>query len=646
MYLFRWLFGLLWLGGILPVSPILAQPTPCQQALMLQKTIDKHHYAPRPMGEELNGIIVAQFLESLDPMKVLFTQAQTQALQDACSQLSEQIRQRDCQGLTLATQLYTEQLNWLDRLLSDWEENPWSLAEGGEPADHQSYARSLTELESRWRDYLDQNIQSQLTDSTQGRGESTWATLLQEMIQAERCQVSLELNHPEGLEQIVGKRLLAAIASAQDPHTMYLSFNQKERFEYQLSEEAATFGFELVQNPQGEIEIATLVPGGAAWNSQALNEGDVLLSIQVAGRSTIEFDCQAMLEAFRVLGSPSVLEADFAVRKVSGEHRSVRLRKRKLSLTDQGIRSVILAGETKLGYLYLPSFYIDDSQGSSGRKGASDQLAMELIRLKRQGIEGLILDLRGNGGGSMWEAMRIAGLFIDVGAVAMTDDRLEGAELLKDMSRGMAFRKPLLVLQDRSSASASELFTACIQDYQRGLVVGDTSFGKASIQQILPIDAYQSNQLSYDQLNLYAPAFVKLTTGKFYRVTGESHQAQGVIPDIALPFSYPIGELGEQYYPQALANTRLEKESYYRPQAALPIAALARSSQLRRVNGTIESVETSVFRSQSPTYLQQSAVGSLAETSWTIQLHQQLEQDMYLQEAFRILSDWLSISKP
>ena len=521
MHLFRWMIGLQLLGLMGPHSFLLGQPSSCQQAWMLQQTIEKHHYAPRSLNEELSTVIIEQFLDHLDPQKMFLLETQVEEMKAAFSDLPIQIKQKDCRGLTRAVELYTKQLDWVDNLLANWEQVPWSEeAQEGEE-NKGSFAATSEALEDRWRKYFQALLRNQFSDSTARPDASDWNQAWLDRIQAERCQLSLRLNHPEGLDEVVGKRFLSAFAKAQDPHTNYLSFNQKERFEYQLSEEAATFGFELVQNSRGEIEIAALVPGGAAWNSQALNEGDILLSIQVPGKPKLDFDCQAMIEAFRILGSPSVSEANFSIRKTSGEKRLVHLRKRKLSLSDQGIRSVLLEGSVRLGYLYLPSFYVDDSKGNGRRKGASDQLATELIRLKRQGIEGLILDVRGNGGGSMYEAMRIAGLFINFGAVAMTDDRMDGPELLKDMSRGMAFSKPLLVLQDRTSASASELFSACMQDYHRGLVVGDTSFGKASMQQILPIDAYKTQHLSADRLNPLAPAFVKLTTGKFYRVTGK-----------------------------------------------------------------------------------------------------------------------------
>jgi carboxyl-terminal processing protease len=386
------------------------------------------------------------------------------------------------------------------------------------------------------------------------------------------------LNQKEGLEEYVGNSFLKAVAAAFDPHTEFFTVNEEQAFNDMLSKETKSFGFYFNNNDMGEIEIVMIVPGSSAWNSNLLNEGDVILSVK-NNIGTKDFACINYDEAYMFLSSENMNSAEFFVRKKNGKEISVVLGKEEIDVQENAIKSFLLQGSEKIAYIYLPSFYTQAGTGGTIQKGCADDMAKEIIKLKAESISGLILDLRDNGGGSMMEAILLAGLFIDYGPVSIVQMRDEAPFTLKDSNRGVIWSGPMIVMINHFSASASELFAAAMQDLNRAVIVGSNSFGKATTQEIIPPDAYK-----YGTLESYTGnpvAFLKLTRGAFYGVTGESRQKKGVLPDILLPELNDRIKPGESIYESALDPGIIEKKIYYNALAPLPIVQLNDQSQKR-----------------------------------------------------------------
>lgn len=240
-----------------------------------------------------------------------------------------------------------------------------------------------------------------------------------------------------------------------------------------------------------------------------------------------------------------------------------------MAVQDNVITSFILDGEKKVGYIYLPGFYTNWENEQA--LGLANDVAKELLKLQLEGIEGLILDLRHNGGGAIIEALGLAGIFIDVGPLAVGKDADGELNLLKDMNRGMAYSGPLVVLVDGLSASASEIFAAAMQDYNRAVIVGDTTYGKSSGQQFIPLDERRPN----------SGGDIKVTMQKYYRITGNTYQRQGVVPDVVLPTLLRAWIPREKDAQEALSNDKIEKELSFRTSPALPIEQLAQKSKER-----------------------------------------------------------------
>ena len=259
----------------------------------------------------------------------------------------------------------------------------------------------------------------------------------------------------------------------------------------------------------------------------------------------------------------------------------ITLHKEQINVEENVIKSFILEGNRKIGYIYLPAFYSQMNSIVYSPNGCANDVAKELIKLKREGINGLIIDLRNNGGGSMLEAIQLAGIFINYGALCIVHSRQEDPVTTKDINRGTIYNDPLIILQNLFSASASELFAAAMQDHNRAIIAGANSFGKSTAQEILPIDAYKYNR--FTNINGTSKGYLKLTRSKFYRVNGKSHQKEGIIPDIKLPDIYDDIDVGESFLKSALDPSTIEKKTYYFPYDPLPIKKLRASSE-HRVN--------------------------------------------------------------
>ncbi|MEL6134723.1 MAG: S41 family peptidase, partial [Bacteroidota bacterium] len=343
----------------------------------------------------------------------------------------------------------------------------------------------------------------------------------------------------------------------------------KRNFEKALSKDSYTFGFELGRNRQGQVEIARLVPGGAAWKSQEINKGDLVTEVRFASGQVLDLICASLSDLTSEIEATDSRKLTLEIQKAGGLKKTVTLIKEKMSVEDNTLDSFILKGEKKVGYIYLPGFYTQFEDGNA--LGCANDVAKELLMLQIEGIEGLILDLRFNGGGSMEEAIDLAGLFIDEGPIAMTNTKEGKVKAIRDMNRGVTYEGPLMVLVNGLSASASELFAASIQDYHRGLIVGTTTYGKATGQIIVPLHPSRPQE----------GASVKVTNFKFYRVTGDSHQAQGVVPDLEIPDPWRELVTLEVDQPSVIARDQVQKELVYDALPPISVGPLKSKSQVR-----------------------------------------------------------------
>jgi carboxyl-terminal processing protease len=562
------------------------------QAVMIIKTAEKYHYLPKPVNDTFSEVVYGSFLHMLDPYGIIFSDESVRKLDSFKFALDNQIKEQKTAFLETATSLYVGQLHSVDSIIKEISKEEFDLT-----INDTLWLNSKTvwgkqrDLKRKWEQWIKYLILWTIHNNADSTGTAVLPAgkelhkILSDVITRETCRIQLKINPPGEIMDFTGSLYLKAISSAFDPHTQYLSLAEAMQWETDLSKESGSFGIRINFNLIGEIEIVDLVPGGPAWNSTIINEGDVILDIKKRDGTTIDLRCATFDDVHNFLSSIGNKQTDFKIRKKNGKIISVSLKKELLNVDCNTIRSYVLKGSASIGYIYLPLFYSDFTYANYFSKGCANDLAKELIKLKKDSIDGLILDLRDNGGGSLKEALRVAGIFIDQGALCITHSRGDAPEIKKDEARGTIYNGPLVVLVNSSSASASELFAGVMQDYNRAVIVGSKTFGKSTIQQMLPVDAGNFDSISHYKGD--PPAFITLTIGTFYHVTGISHQKIGITPDILLPNFYDNAQFREASYDGVLEFGKCNKKTYYTPEDTLPIDKLKRLCDTRMKDNSI-----------------------------------------------------------
>lgn len=567
-----------------------AQSDPLRvQVASVKKMVEKQHIEPRAIDDAFSSDFFAAHLNSLDPEHLFLTAADVKALEKYRLSLDEEVNSAGTAFFAEALALYKGRLKAVEGIIETTCAKPFNFTLNESYKEDDSRAASDKVLAERWYYLLKGDVLESLAaigaGSLQAKGTIDKAAVLAREPEARAAVKSRYLRRlqellksEDALRQYATSSYLNAFLSCMDPHSAYFDPKQKALFERGLDSEDYYFGFALAQNEKGEVIIQHLQPGGAAWATGQLNKEDVLVRLKWAGKEPVELAGLTAPDVSELLDESNTEQLELTVRKGNGQQQTVVLQKRKRDNDENIVKSFVLRGEKNIGYITLPSFYTE-WEDAGGSRCAND-VATEVVKLKKDSIAGLILDLRFNGGGSLQEAVEMAGIFIDAGAVCQLKTREEKMVTLKDMNRGVIYSGPLLVLVNGQSASASELLAATLQDYNRALIVGSTTHGKASGQQIVPVEA-SSNTVVTTAEGL---GFLKLTTSKLYRTTGRTAQKTGVQPDIMLPDPFEGMGKRESEIAFALKSDTVAAYKYFTPGAPLPVAPLKQKSAARLAN--------------------------------------------------------------
>jgi carboxyl-terminal processing protease len=562
-------------------------PAAQQKAIVLKRVAELYHFSPRPVNDSFSAFVFKSLLNATDRRRLFLTQEEYKALAVYTYSIDEELQGSPWRLLNHLSTLYKKSLYRADSIVKDILQKPIdfagseSITTSAKPGEF-NFAATTAELRNRWARYLKWISLNQLysavsADSAFGQPLKTltqrYETKIREKIKANETKMIKALLEPAaGFDKALEQQLLNAIATAFDPHTNYFSPEQHTAFKEELSADASSFGLELDENDKGQIIIDHLVPGGPAWKNGELNKGDELLQVQLTGKPPTEMTGLSLEEAYDLLDDPATPQLQFRFRKTSGIIKQVTLRKEKISNEENIVKSFVLAGEKKIGYILLPGFYTD-WESESGSSCAND-VAKEIVKLKKEKIDGLVLDLRYNGGGSVGEALDMAGIFIDEGPLCGERTRNGKLSFIKDVNRGTIYDGPLVLMVNGQSASASELLAAALQDYNRAVIAGSTTYGKATFQEIVAADTLR-------KAGSGSGDFVKLTIGKLFRLTGLTAQLNGVVPDVALPDIFEGLDYREKAEPAALKPDTVTKNNYYKPLPALPLSQVAAQSAAR-----------------------------------------------------------------
>lgn len=586
---------LLLIAPIFSVAAYAQQSMLQRQAILLKRVVQKNHYKARPVDDTFSADVFDRIIEKLDEYKLSFTAKDIAQLAVYRNKIDDEMSGQSWGFMDELAKVYKARLHKSDSLAARILDKPISFTtnESFSYGENQQPPQDDAEYALRWSRFLKWRVMSKLMDkyelSAKDSVKMTRASILKDepeirKIVKARLQKSNAnyLKDPVAINKMIGILYLQTIATNFDPHTEFFPPEEKEAFQDMLSTQSMDFGFSLEENEEGDLKIDGLVPGGAAWKSGNIHKDDKLLQLKAEGEASIDIKNASHEEIEQLLQNHSNKKIQIVVQSADGKINTVSLQRQQQRNEENIVKGFVLHGSKNIGYISLPSFYT--SWGDDASSSCANDVAKEIVKLKKENIEGLILDLRYNGGGSMQEAAELAGIFIDIGPVSLIRSNDGKTYILKDPNRGTIYDGPLALMINGQSASASELVAGTLQDYQRALIIGSNSFGKATMQGILPLDT-TITKATASQANgkVSSLGYVKTTEGKLFRITNKTAQLNGVVPDVLLPDAFSAMDYTERSMKFALPSDTIIKNVIYTKNKPIPATQLASISN-QRVN--------------------------------------------------------------
>ncbi|NOQ42788.1 MAG: tail-specific protease [Desulfuromusa sp.] len=545
---------------------------------MLQQQLSGKHYSQKPTDDALSHAAFDLYLKQLDFQKRFLWQEDIAELKQFKSQIDDAIRrgrldlpltgrntlnQRISQVQDIVTELLEEKID--PTIIESMETDPEKL----------DYVVDLTELRERWRKIIKAQTLGRyisLREDDVGVDDDGELLLVDEVMDAElllQAREKIGKTTRNRLKRMFEEtpqdhydRYLNVISHAFDPHTSYLPPTTKEDFDIQMSGSLEGIGATLRED-DGYIKVVRIIPGSAASRQGQLGADDIILKVAEGAAEAVDITDTRIRDAVALIRGKKGTEVRLTVKKPDGRQQVIPIIRDVVEIAETFVKGTTVtddkSGQT-FGYIKIPSFYRDYS-GKTDRN-CTDDLRNELKKQDKEKISGLILDLRNNGGGSLADAVSVTGLFIKTGPVVQIRSGSGKIRVMSDDDRSVEYSGPMIVLVNRFSASASEIVAGALQDYGRALIVGDEhTHGKGTVQALLDLDRF----VNLRGMDKYMPlGAVKVTIQKFYRISGESTQEKGVLPDVVLPSRLDGLESGEKYLDNALSWDHIASAKYQR----------------------------------------------------------------------------------
>ena len=509
--------------------------------------LNAQHLSRHPLDDEISERTIKSFLEQLDPMKMYFYQADIDEFMGHKDAIDDDLKAGD---MKFAYQVFNRFLQRVDERVATVLEilkSPLDFTvdeEMNTDPDTALYAQSAEESADRWRKRIKYDLLVLKTDKVEGE------EAIQRLNRRYKANASrMHQFKPDDLLEMY----LTAMTSSYDPHTSYMSPSTLENFEIQMRLNLEGIGAAL-QSTDGYTEVSKIIAGGAAARQGDLKDKDRIISVGQGeeGEMVDVVDMRLNDVVDLIRGKAGTVVRLGVLPEGSSETKTIRIVRDKVELKDSEARGEVIESGTKadgspyrVGYIDLPSFYMDMNEAKRGTadfKSTTRDVRKILNRFNDEKVDAVLLDLRYNGGGSLTEAINLTGLFIDYGPVVQVKDPENRVQQYDDLERGVAWDGPLVVAINKFSASASEILAGAIQDYKRGVIVGDkTTHGKGTVQSLLDLRA----QLFRNLPNAPNLGALKITMQQFYRPNGDSTQKRGVVSDIELPSTTTLMDVGE-----------------------------------------------------------------------------------------------------
>lgn len=571
--------------GFQPLKPTQQQAT---AAHLTAKIIGEHHYKPVSLNDELSQKVFDGYLKALDPDHLFFIQEDIDQFKDARTKLDDAILTENLELPFAIFNLYAkrsvERFNYARSLLKtgfDFQQKETYQYN----RENAAWPKNEDEAKELWRKRVKNDwLQLKLAGKDDKKIAETLDKRYDNFIK--RMQ---KLKNDDGLQIFMN-----AYTMAIDPHTNYMVPKTSENFDISMRLSLVGIGA-VLEDKDNYTTIKELVPGGPAALSEKLQPGDRILGVAQAENEPFTDvvgwrldDTVALIRG--KMDTVVVLDVLPADANPDAEHKKVTMIRKKISLEDQAAKkSVIDLREKglpyKVGVISLPTFYEDFEarrRGDADYKSASRDVSKLLTELKAEKVDAVLIDLRNNGGGSLTEAIELTSLFVGSGPVVQQRDASGDVSVSKGNALGVMWDGPLGVLINRGSASASEIFAAAIQDYRRGLVMGETSFGKGTVQTMVDLDKITHNPN-------HELGELKLTVAQFFRINGGTTQLRGVTPDFTLPSASDTEHFGESSYDSALPWMQIKPADYQ--QSATDIQGLVPKLQQKHDERVVSDLD-------------------------------------------------------
>ena len=580
---------------------------PRQQLLTeLGKVLEDLHYTPKVIDDQFSKKMFSSYLDQMDGDKTLFFQKDIDSLKIFETSLDNEIHGSPIAFVPAVSSLYDRRMAEAAIIYKELLKNPFSFSANETfeiDGEKLAWAKNEEERKDRWRKKMSFLILERFFDLQEQReknkDQKDFVVLADSALERKAREQVLKLMNDNFArikstfsEEVRFSTYLNTITNMMDPHSDYFAPVEKRAFDERMSSEFFGIGAQLTKDDYG-IKIASIITGGAAYKSGQIVVNDIIIKVAQGSGDPVDVSAYATEDAVKLIRGNKGTEVRLTLKKEDGTIKVVSLIREKVE-QDQGLArsAVIQQGSKKIGYILLPDFYsnFDDANGHH----CAEDVAEELKKLKAEKVDGIVIDVRYNGGGSLHEVVKMVGLFIKSGPIVQVKDRSGNVDQMtwRDNDESILYDGPLAVLVNEFSASASEIFAGAIQDYNRGIIIGSSStFGKGTVQRQIPFGS--RNDFSTSRTDMGA---MTLTFQKFYRVNGGSTQLKGIVPDIIIPDKYEYAKVREKDMPEALAWDEIQKATFleWQPKEIITNIAAKENAQIQ-VNANLKLLKNNLI---------------------------------------------------
>ena len=546
-------------------------PTKYEKILqMVGEYLRQGHFSPKDINDDFSKKVYDRYFEDLDQDKDIFMQQDIVALNQFSTKIDDEIKGAPVQFFFEAGKLFNKRAEEAATIYKDVLSKPFDFTVNETVTTDPkkiNFPASDAERRDVWRKRLKYLTLQRYTDLIDAResnkGKEGFVVKTDQALEQEareKVKASMDRTFERYRTKFDDDEKFSVfvntITSMMDLHTEYMLPLDKRYFDETLSGSFDGIGAQLGYD-EGNIKIVAVLPGGPAQKSTQVDVGDVVVRVGQGTEAPVELAGFDVTDAVKLIRGKKGTEVRLTLRKKDGTLKTVSLIRDKIVQDETYVRSAVIdQGTSKIGYILLPEFYANFNDPSDPHQSAID-VENEVRKLKAAKVDGIVIDLRNNGGGSLNDVVKMAGLFIDHGPIVQVKSRGRQPEVLKDNDNGVLWDGPLAVMVNEFSASASEIFAAAMQDYGRAVIIGSTStYGKGSVQRSIGLDPDNFMSSNSDLGSL------KLTLQKFYRISGGSTQLKGVIPDIIIPDYYEYLKVREKDNWNALPYDEISKANY------------------------------------------------------------------------------------